>query len=162
MYSVDDFMADTFCRACNSYLRRYDGRPPLNVLKLRSAKRVDGLPEKRVWVVDRVSHVTMGARSTRSNDGGGKWRLLDRGGRPLHPLLYSNGKTQEGVVNEILEALDDHDIVFLVGGVGTGKSAIALHIIDHYGKGIISTPTKILERQYTVDYCGNQSIVEKR
>ncbi|MBL7079598.1 hypothetical protein ISS39_04660 [Candidatus Bathyarchaeota archaeon] len=62
------------------------------------------------------------------------------------------------MVNEIIEALDDHDIVFLVGGVGTGKSAIALHIIDHYGKGIISTPTKILERQYTEDYCGTQSM----
>lgn len=119
---------------------------------------MDGLPEKRVRVVDRGSKFADEAKPPRSGDSGGKWRLVDRGGRPLHPLLYSNGKTQEDVVNEIIEALDDHDIVFLVGGVGTGKSAIALHIIDHYGKGIISTPTKILERQYTEDYCGTQSM----
>jgi len=86
------------------------------------------------------------------------WKLLGRDGEALPPLVYSNRKTQEDVVNETLEALDDHDLVFLVGGVGTGKSAIALHIIDHYGKGIISTPTKILEKQYTDDYCGNQNM----
>ena len=80
------------------------------------------------------------------------WKLAGRDGRFLPPLVYSNGKTQEDVVNETLEALDDHDVVFLVGGVGTGKSAIALHIVDHYGKGIISTPTKVLERQYRDDY----------
>jgi len=79
-------------------------------------------------------------------------------GEALPPLVYSSHKTQEDAVNETLEALDDHNIVFLVGGVGTGKSAIALHIVDYYDKGIISTPTKILERQYKDDYCGPQSM----
>ena len=66
-----------------------------------------------VYSINKASHL-------KSDDSGGKWRLVDRDGRPLHPLLYSNGKTQEDVVNEIIEALDDHNIVFLVGGVGTG------------------------------------------
>ena len=82
------------------------------------------------------------------------WRLVDRDENTLPPLVYSTRKTQEDVVNEALEALDDHDVVFLMGGVGTGKSAIALHLLDYYGKGIISTPTKILEKQYKDDYCG--------
>lgn len=83
------------------------------------------------------------------------WKLIDQEGRALPPLVYSSSKTQEDIVNEVIEALDDHDVVFLMGGIGTGKSAIALHIVDYYGKGIISTPTKILEKQYKQDYCGS-------
>jgi len=79
------------------------------------------------------------------------WGLVDAKG-DLPPLVYSNGKTQKDVVNEIIEKFDDNDMIFLKGGVGTGKSAIALHLIGYYGKGIISTPTKLLQRQYTGDY----------
>lgn len=86
-------------------------------------------------------------------NGRSSWKLVNQKGEALSPLKYSNHKTQEDVVNEVLDALDDHDILFLRGGVGTGKSAIALHIIDYYGKGIITTPTKILEKQYKSDYC---------
>lgn len=83
------------------------------------------------------------------------WGLVDTDGRVLPPFVYTNGKTQEDVVEEIILKLRDSDIVFLRGGVGTGKSPIALHLIGYYGKGIISTPTKLLERQYTEDYCGS-------
>lgn len=87
-----------------------------------------------------------------------KWGLLDKDECVMPPLRYTSGKTQADVVNEVLDKLDDHDIAFLLGGVGTGKSAIALHIIASYGKGIISTPTKLLERQYKRDYCGRGSM----
>ena len=86
------------------------------------------------------------------------WKLVSSSGEVLPPMVYSNNKTQEDVVNEALDAIEDYDIVFLVGGVGTGKSAIALHIIDYYGKGIISTPTKILEKQYQDDYSRPRSM----
>lgn len=79
------------------------------------------------------------------------WGLVDAKG-DLPPLVYSNGKTQKDVVNEIIEKFDDNDMIFLKGGVGTGKSAIALHLIGYYGKGIISVPTRLLQRQYTDDY----------
>ena len=75
------------------------------------------------------------------------WNLRNSNNELLHPRRYSNGKTQEAVIEEILNLLDENDIVCLLGGVGTGKSPIALHIIAHYGKGIISTPTKVLEKQ---------------
>ena len=57
-------------------------------------------------------------------------------------------------MNEALEALDDSDIIFIQGGVGTGKSVIALHLTAYHGKGIIAVPFKNLELQYVNDYCG--------
>lgn len=85
------------------------------------------------------------------------WGLVDPDGVILPPFEYTSGKTQEDIVNEIIEAFDDHDYVFLLGGVGTGKSAIGLEVIAYYGKAIISTPTKLLEEQYKDDYCGPKS-----
>ena len=80
------------------------------------------------------------------------WKLYALDDTYLKPLEYSTGKTQENIVNEVIEALQKYDILFLKGGVGTGKSPISLHLINHYGSGIIVTPTKILERQYSNDY----------
>ena len=50
------------------------------------------------------------------------WKLVSSSGEVLPPMVYSNNKTQEDVVNEALDAIEDYDIVFLVGGVGTGKN----------------------------------------
>lgn len=80
------------------------------------------------------------------------WGLVDSDTLTLPPFVYSNGKNQLDVVNEIIEKFDEHNMIFLRGAVGTGKSPIALHLIGHYGKGIISTPTKLLEYQYKNDY----------
>jgi len=82
------------------------------------------------------------------------WGYRDKSGKLKPPLIYDSGKTQETVFYEVLEALDDNELVYLQGGVGTGKSVIALHLIDHYRKGIIAVPTKVLEKQYVQDYCG--------
>jgi len=78
--------------------------------------------------------------------------MYDSKGNLIPPLKYSNGKTQEDIVNELVDLFKKYDILFLKGGVGTGKSAIALHLIKYFGKGIITTPTKILEKQYHEDY----------
>jgi Rad3-related DNA helicase len=84
------------------------------------------------------------------------WELTDTQGKIVPPRMYSNGKSQESVVNEVIAAFEDNKFVVLIGGVGTGKSAIALQVIKHFNKsGIIVVPTKVLEHQYQDDYCGN-------
>lgn len=87
-----------------------------------------------------------------------KYWGLYRDGKLQPPLRYSNGKTQEDVVREIVEAFESYDIVILRGGVGTGKSAIAIHVVAHVGdgRGIIVVPTKVLEDQYVNDYSGGE------
>jgi len=82
-----------------------------------------------------------------------EWSLHDKKtGKKISPLRYSNGKTQEKVVEEILDALKHDRIVLFRGGVGTGKSVVALHIVREYGFGNIVVPTKVLEKQYYEDY----------
>lgn len=84
------------------------------------------------------------------------WELTDKNGQIVQPRTYSNCKTQESVVNEVVDSFDDNKFVVLLGGVGTGKSAIALHVIKHFNRsGIIVVPTKVLEHQYQDDYCGD-------
>lgn len=85
------------------------------------------------------------------------WGLC-KNGLVVEPRKYSNGKTQEDVIIEILDAFRMTDTVLLLGGVGTGKSAIAIHVsaIMGNGKGIIVVPTKALEKQYVNDYGGGK------
>lgn len=84
------------------------------------------------------------------------WGLTNSNGELMPPRVYTSGKSQEDIIAEVLKELSDNDIVTLKGGVGTGKSAIALHIIAEFGTGMIVTPTKILEDQYVDDYCGDK------
>lgn len=80
----------------------------------------------------------------------------------LKPLKFSNGKTQEDVVREILGLINDgHKVIFLYGTCGTGKSAIALNIARGLGKASIVVPVKALQRQYEEDYMGKMSVVKK-
>ena len=85
-----------------------------------------------------------------------EWNLKNSLNCLMPPIIYSNNKSQEDVTNEIIETFKTHDVVTVKGGVGSGKSVIALHLVSHYGSGIIVVPTKILERQYVDDYCGNK------
>ncbi len=77
--------------------------------------------------------------------------LYDRRG-PLLPRRYSSGKTQVGLIEEILEAFQSSDIVFLKGTVGSGKSVIGLRTILEFGRGVVSVPTKVLSDQYAASY----------
>lgn len=89
------------------------------------------------------------------------YKLEDGEYKYAPPLRYSTGKTQEDVLEEILEGLEDHDVVLFRGAVGTGKSAIALHVCKEMGRGVVVVPTKVLERQYARDYGGNLFAIKK-
>ena len=74
----------------------------------------------------------------------------------LEPLEFSNGKSQEDVVKEVLKSIDEgHKIIFIQGVCGTGKSAIALNIARNVGKTSIVVPGKSLQKQYKDDYGEN-------
>ena len=78
---------------------------------------------------------------------------LHQGDKFLEPLKFSNNKTQEDVVKEVLDAVDEgHKIIFIHGICGTGKSAIALNIADKLGKTSVVVPGKNLQSQYKKDY----------
>ncbi len=79
------------------------------------------------------------------------WSLY-RGDVSLEPLKFSNGKTQEDVVKEILEKTKEYKVIFLHGTCGSGKSAIALNVARALGKASIVVPVKALQRQYEEDY----------
>ena len=71
----------------------------------------------------------------------------------LNPLKFSNGKSQEDIVREVLDAIKEgNKIIFIRGMCGTGKSAIALNIAKNLGKTSIVVPGKTLQRQYKNDY----------
>ena len=71
----------------------------------------------------------------------------------LHPLIFSNGKTQKDIVKEVLDLFEKgKKIVFIQGVCGTGKSAIALNIARKLGKTSVVVPGKSLQAQYKKDY----------
>jgi len=85
-----------------------------------------------------------------------KWNLYN-GDEFLKPLCFSNGKSQEDVVNETLKLIEDgKKIIFIHGVCGTGKSAIALNIARELGKASIIVPGKNLQAQYKKDYEGSK------
>ncbi len=81
------------------------------------------------------------------------WSLYNQHDELLPPLTFSNGKTQESVVNETLAAINQgHTIIFIKGTPGTGKSALALNIANQTGRTSIVVPVKFLQKQYEHDY----------
>lgn len=80
------------------------------------------------------------------------WNLYENG-KFLEPLRFSNGKTQEDVVKEVLDAINSGEkVIFIHGMCGTGKSAIALNIARNLGKSSVVVPGKNLQQQYKKDY----------
>ena len=80
------------------------------------------------------------------------WNLYEKG-KFLEPLKFSNGKTQEDVVKEVLNSIKNGEkIIFIHGVCGTGKSAIALNLAKEIGKSSIVVPIKNLQMQYKKDY----------
>lgn len=89
------------------------------------------------------------------------WNLY-QGDEFLNPLKFSNGKTQEDVVKEVLNSIEEgHKIIFINGKCGTGKSAIALHLAKELGRASIVVPIKNLQEQYKADYEGDKYLVKK-
>ena len=83
------------------------------------------------------------------------WSLY-KDNKPVQPLLYSNDKSQDAVIEEILEAFESYKVVFFKACVGSGKSVVALSVANKLGGGIVVTPTKILQEQYENDYFKNK------
>ncbi len=86
---------------------------------------------------------------------------FDTDGKKLEPLKFSNGKTQAGVVKEILDAIKDgNKLIFVKGSCGSGKSAIALNLARHFKKTSIVVPIKSLQEQYEKDYTKSKFILK--
>ena len=84
------------------------------------------------------------------------WNLYENDNY-LEPLTFSNGKTQEDVVKDVLKSIEEgHKIIFIHGMCGTGKSAIALNIARELGKSSVVVPGKNLQQQYKKDYEGQK------
>lgn len=89
------------------------------------------------------------------------WSLYEKE-KFLEPLIFSNGKSQEDVVREVLEKINNGDrVIFIRGACGTGKSAIALNLAKELGKSSIVVPGKNLQRQYKKDYEENKYVLKK-
>ncbi len=80
----------------------------------------------------------------------------------LQPLRFSNGKTQEDIVKDVVKSVNEgYKIVFIKGVCGTGKSAIALNIAKELGKTCIVVPGKSLQNQYKEDYENKKYLLKK-
>ena len=81
-----------------------------------------------------------------------EWSLYNKN-EYLKPFVFSNGKSQLDIVEEVFQAVSDgYKIIFIHGYCGTGKSAIALNIAKELGRASIVVPVKNLQNQYFEDY----------
>ncbi|MBT3643143.1 DEAD/DEAH box helicase family protein [archaeon] len=89
----------------------------------------------------------------KADDSGIGTGLFNYTGEKMEPLKFSNGKTQEDVVNEVMDAIGaGNKIIFIKGVCGSGKSAMALNIAKNFKKSSIIVPIKSLQEQYEIDY----------
>ncbi|MBI5803124.1 hypothetical protein HY448_00350 [Candidatus Pacearchaeota archaeon] len=90
-----------------------------------------------------------------------KYWSLYQNDKFLEPLKFSNGKTQEDIVKEIVEKIKSgKKVIFLHGVCGTGKSAIALNVSRILGKSSIIVPIKSLQKQYEDDYMKDKYLLK--
>ncbi len=88
------------------------------------------------------------------------WSLFENN-QELKPLIFSNGKSQEDVVNEVVESIKQgNKIIFIRGMCGTGKSAIALNLAKELGRTSIVVPIKSLQQQYINDYSDKKYVLK--
>lgn len=89
------------------------------------------------------------------------WSLYEEG-KFLNPLKFSNGKSQEDIVNEVITAISQgYKTIFIKGVCGTGKSAIALNLAKEIGKASIVVPVKNLQKQYQDDYTEKKYLLKE-
>jgi len=91
------------------------------------------------------------------------WSLYNENNELLPPLIFSNGKSQEDIVKEVIEASKQgYKIIFIKGVCGTGKSAIALNLARHFGRTSIIVPIKSLQEQYINDYTNKKYVIKNK
>ncbi|MBS3072335.1 DEAD/DEAH box helicase family protein [Candidatus Pacearchaeota archaeon] len=79
----------------------------------------------------------------------------------LAPLVFSNKKNQEDIVNEVVDFIKNgKKVIFIKGMCGTGKSAIALNIAKKLGRASIIVPGKNLQKQYMEDYSKSKYVLK--
>jgi len=87
------------------------------------------------------------------------FNLYDDGVR-MNALKFSNGLTQEGVVDRVVELIDSgKKVIFIRGVCGSGKSAMALNIAKALGNASIVVPGKALQKQYQEDYSKSKYVL---
>jgi Rad3-related DNA helicase len=94
------------------------------------------------------------------------WSLHEKKGENepviLEPLKFSNGKSQQDIVLEVLKAIEEgNKIIFIHGKCGTGKSAIALNLAKELGRASIVVPSKSLQKQYEEDYTNKKYLLKQ-
>ncbi len=83
--------------------------------------------------------------------------------KELKPLVFSNGKTQEDIVKEVSDAIEQgYKIIFIKGSCGSGKSAMALNLARKFGKTSVVVPIKSLQEQYIKDYSEKKYILKEK
>lgn len=88
------------------------------------------------------------------------WNLYEQG-KKLEPLVFSNKKTQESIIQEVVESIKEgHRIIFIKGFCGSGKSAIALNLARIFGKTSLVVPIKSLQEQYINDYSEKKYVLK--
>lgn len=88
------------------------------------------------------------------------WSLYENE-KGLPPLIFSNGKSQSDIVNEVLNAIEQgYKIIFIKGVCGSGKSAVALNLAKEIGRTSIVVPIKSLQEQYMKDYTEKKYILK--
>jgi Rad3-related DNA helicase len=87
------------------------------------------------------------------------WSLYENE-KELKPLVFSNGKSQADVVEEVVKsAKEGNKVIFIRGMCGTGKSAIALNLARRFGRTSIVVPIKSLQKQYQEDYTNRKYLL---
>lgn len=123
--------------------KKDDDKESLPVV-LKKAKDLEFLEDKKIENIFEKDH----------------WSL-HHSENPMKPLEFSNGKTQEDIVREIVHAVKaGKKAIFLHGACGTGKSAIALNVARVLGKTSIVVPVKALQRQYEEDYFNKKYLIK--
>lgn len=89
------------------------------------------------------------------------WSLKEEG-KDLAPKIFSNRKTQEDIVKEVLDSIKGGNrVIFIRGACGSGKSAIALNIAKELGRASIIVPIKTLQKQYESDYLHKKQVYKE-
>lgn len=115
-------------------------------------KEVDGGESALLHTSKDITFLQQDSKEEDSEVDSDCWSLYE-GKKKLSPLIFSNKKSQEDVVREVVAQIKTGKKIILIRGMcGTGKSAIALNIARVIGKAAIVVPIKSLQRQYEEDY----------
>lgn len=115
--------------------------------------RIEG--KKENWSLYRKHEGQESAKNNSSD-------LFSFSGEKLDPLKFTNGKTQEIIVQEVLDAINQGEkIIFVKGVCGSGKSAMALNLAKHFKKTAVVVPIKALQDQYERDYTEKNFVLKE-